>query len=363
MHAEVSIASSLETLCHLLRESAGDLEEHHGWPQHQLKSCAEHGVYRWFIPEEFGGWNWSERQILEGYLAISQSCLTTSFVLTQWNAASRRIAASPNLALREQLLPGMAAGKVFATVGISHLSTSRQHIGRPVLSAELQPDGGYSLNGYSAWVTGAAHADILVVGATCHDGTQILCAVPQTREGVRAYPGQRLVALTASCTDKIELQNVRVNASEVLAGPIENVMQAGGGGTGGLQTSTLAIGLALAATNYLQTQATQRGDLSDVASKLTCDASNLRESLFALAESRPTRLSAGELRSRANSLALRSTQAALTAAKGAGFAADHPVGRWAREALFFLVWSCPQPVVASNLLELSQNRWDACELN
>jgi hypothetical protein len=58
-----------------------------------------------------------------------------------------------------------------------------------------------------------------------------------------------------------------------------------------------------------------------------------------------------EIRARANSLVLRLTQAALMAAKGTGFVAGHPVGRWCREALFFLVWSCPQPVLAANLCQ------------
>jgi alkylation response protein AidB-like acyl-CoA dehydrogenase len=60
-----------------------------------------------------------------------------------------------------------------------------------------------------------------------------------------------------------------------------------------------------------------------------------------------------ELRQRANSLALRASQAALAAAKGAGYVAGHPAGRWCREALFFLVWSCPQPVLQANLCELA----------
>jgi hypothetical protein len=50
---------------------------------------------------------------------------------------------------------------------------------------------------------------------------------------------------------------------------------------------------------------------------------------------------------------LRATQAALVAAKGAGYVAGHPAGRWCREAMFFLVWSCPQPVLAANLCELA----------
>ena len=42
----------------------------------------------------------------------------------------------------------------------------------------------------------------------------------------------------------------------------------------------------------------------------------------------------------------------MIAAKGAGFVEGHPVGRWCREALFFLVWSCPQQVAEAGLCEL-----------
>ena len=70
-------------------------------------------------------------------------------------------------------------------------------------------------------------------------------------------------------------------------------------------------------------------------------------------EEKYKQLSNDELRGRANNLVLRSTQAALAAAKGAGFVSGHPAGRWCREALFFLVWSCPQPVVAAHLCELA----------
>ena len=59
------------------------------------------------------------------------------------------------------------------------------------------------------------------------------------------------------------------------------------------------------------------------------------------------------LRVDANSLVLRTAQAALTAAKGAGFVAGHPVERLVRESLFFLVWSCPQAVADAQLCDLS----------
>lgn len=240
------------------------------------------------------------------------------------------------------------------TVGISHLTTSRQHVGRPVLAADVQADGSLILNGYSPWVTAAPAADILVVGATLQDGRQVLCALPSTRLGVKAGLGQPLVALTASCTDEVLLDGVHIKPAEILAGPIENVMSSGtGGGTGGLQTSTLAIGLSQAAVDFLAAQAEHRPELVPVTDKLRSDCENLHQALIDLTDGGAA-MSAGELRQRANSLALRSTQAALSAAKGAGFVASHVTGRMAREALFFLVWSCPQPVVAANLCELAQ---------
>jgi hypothetical protein len=50
---------------------------------------------------------------------------------------------------------------------------------------------------------------------------------------------------------------------------------------------------------------------------------------------------------------LRATQAALTASKGTGFLRSHPAQRWARQALFFLVWSYPRPAAEATLAYLA----------
>jgi hypothetical protein len=139
----------------------------------------------------------------------------------------------------------------------------------------------------------------------------------------------------------------------LLAGPAENVMRTlGGGATGGLQTSALALGLAGAAVELLGAESSARGELRAAAESLAAELRQLEAEITAAAEGNAS-CSHDELRSRANSLVLRATQAALAAAKGAGYVSGHPAGRWCREALFFLVWSCPQPVVAANLCELA----------
>jgi alkylation response protein AidB-like acyl-CoA dehydrogenase len=66
------------------------------------------------------------------------------------------------------------------------------------------------------------------------------------------------------------------------------------------------------------------------------------------------------LRAHANKFVLRATQAALTASKGTGFLKNHPAQRWARQALFFLVWSCPRPAVEATLAYLTTEDDKAC---
>jgi alkylation response protein AidB-like acyl-CoA dehydrogenase len=344
--------SANHDLAERLAAAAAETDIRGAWPKRQLDDCGEHGVMGWFVPAEYGGRGYGEAEIVRGLMPIAGACMTTTFALTQFAAACARIAASSNEQARRELLPGLAAGRRFATVGISHLTTSRRHLARPVLAAEESRDG-VRLAGYTPWVTGAAHADVLVVGATLGDGRQLLAAVPADSPGVRVGEPFPLVSLTGSRTGPVHFDGVLVDRKHVLAGPVENVMQSGSGGrTGGLQTSALAVGLADAAIRYLEEQSRRRDDLIEAAGRLRGEHDALRDDLIALAEGEAV-CTSEDLRARANSFVLRATQAALAAAKGAGFVASHACGRWCREALFFLVWSCPQPVMAANLCELA----------
>ena len=87
---------------------------------------------------------------------------------------------------------------------------------------------------------------------------------------------------------------------------------------------------------------------------------SLRQEMHRLAEEGSTTQAAAALRARANSLVLRATQAALTASKGSGFMRQHAAQRWARQALFFLVWSCPRPAAEATLAALAPPEAFAC---
>ena len=358
---------ALAELCGELAARADALDADGEWPAEQLQLCGEYGVFQWFAGREWGGQAWNQESILRGYLALSSACLTTTFILTQREGACRRIESSDNGPLKEKLLPRLTRGELFATVGVSHLTTSRRHLATPILQARQgarsaskgEANNGYNLDGYSPWVTGADQADVIVLGATLvnHDGAataeQLIAAVPTNLPGARAGEPARLVGLSASHTGQFLLNDVAIGQEWLLAGPVENVMSVGAGAsTGGLGTSTLALGLTRAAVSFLVAESGQRPDLAAPRDALEQEAAALEADLLAAVRGQPA-CSNDVLRQRANSLVLRATQAALAAAKGAGYVAGHPAGRWCREALFFLVWSCPQPVLAANLCELA----------
>jgi alkylation response protein AidB-like acyl-CoA dehydrogenase len=243
-------------------------------------------------------------------------------------------------------LPPLASGKRFATVGLAQLTTSRQHV-RPVLTARLE-DSGVRLDGVMPWVTGAPQADHFLTGVVLDDGRQMLLVVPRDAAGMSVSPPMELMALQGSLTAEVRCHDVRLEHKWILAGPAERVL-AGGRGAGGLETSGLALGLAKSAITYLQEEAQKRSEWQARATACAESWQALQEQLRRLAREGADAQAASNLRAKVNALVLRATQFALAAAKGSGFLRSHPAQRWARQAMFFLVWSCPAPALDATL--------------
>ena len=313
----------------------------------------------------------SPGSLLNFYVWLASGCLTTAFVMTQRSAAVRRIETSLNDATRETLLMSLRSGDTFATVGISHLTTSRRHLSQPPLRA-IPNSEGWVLEGFSPWVTGARFADTLVVGAVetgnakkneSSQPRELLFAIPGNRLGVAVEPCGELMALNGSATGPVRFCSVNASNADVLHGPVENVMEVSSrkaekvdqpdscnpkGGAGGLHTSALAIGHAAQAIEYLFNESQLRHELFPIADGLRKQWEQAFGELCRM-DSQEGPHDQGAMRKKANDLALNCTQAALVAAKGVGFTDGHDVGRWCREALFFLVWSCPQSVAQAHL--------------
>jgi alkylation response protein AidB-like acyl-CoA dehydrogenase len=343
MTAERDFEESLRKLAALANSADAAID----WPADSWRALLQSGALRWCVPSEHGGEGLEGGALLDRYERLAGACLTTCFILSQRDSACRRLIDSQNDRLCRLLLPTLANGGTCATVGLSQLTTSRQHLG-PSLRAELREDC-ILLDGDIPWVTGAARADYIIIGAVLPDHTQILVVLPQGSSGVVVEPPLPLMALQGSMTAQIHCRDARIDRRWLLAGPAERVMAGGRGGTGGLETSCLALGLAGAAIDHLHGEAKARRDLQPITDRLEQSRSAVRGETHSLAKRGFTPEQAAQLRASANSLVLRATQAALTASKGTGFLRDHPAQRWARQALFFLVWSCPRPAAEATL--------------
>ena len=327
------------------------------WPTEQFAAIQAAGGWQWNIGTNFGGNGLTSAQMLQVYRELASASLVTTFILTQRNAACQRIELAADSELKSKLLRQLSQGEIFATVGISHLTTSRQHLKTPPVVVTPSPCArGYLLNGQIPWATGAAMADVLVTGGTLADQKQILTAIPTTRQGVTVSKPVTMMALNASQTGAVQLTDVFVAHDEVLHGPVEKVMSQGaGGGAGSLGTSALAIGAAQGTLHQFAADVERRPELASFHQPLQQEADSLTAELqLASVGQHPAEAQAAEvLRRRANSLVTRCAQVWLAATKGAGFIAGHPAERAVRESMFFMVWSCPQPVLDANLRELT----------
>lgn len=337
---------SLDRALEVLKTQAADADATSSWPAASWEALRGCGALGWVIPCEYGGSGREGLELLEGYQRLAGACLTTCFLLSQRDSACRRLRDSGNETLCRQLLPPLVSGERFLTVGLAQLTTSRQHV-RPVLTARLQDDG-VRLDGVMPWVTGAPQADHFLTGVVLDDARQMLLVVPRDAPGLSVRPAMELMALQGSLTAEVRCEGVQVERRWIVAGPAERVL-AGGRGAGGLETSGLALGLAQSAIAYLQQEAERRTEWQQRATACAESWTILQDQLRRLVREGADPQAASQLRAKVNALVLRATQFALAASKGSGFLRSHPAQRWARQAMFFLVWSCPAPALEATL--------------
>ncbi|QEH37112.1 Acryloyl-CoA reductase (NADH) [Aquisphaera giovannonii] len=323
------------------------------WSEPLWRLVRDAGATLWSIPTEQGGPACPRPLFLQRYAQLASASLTAAFVLSQHDAAVRRLSAAARHPAAKLWLDRIRSGDAFATVGISQLTTSRRLGAQALVATELVP-GRYRLRGAMPWVTAAQRADVFVTGALMEDGRQLLVALPAERPGVAVRPPFALAALQASCTAEVSLDDVHVDDSDLLAEPgADQSSQPSAVGTAGLETSALALGQARAAIDALAGLAADKADLAEPSDELFRAWSDAWSSLLACARGEPDAPNSGHVRSRSNDLVLKATQAYLLARKGSGFVLSEPAQRWARQALFFLVWSCPTPLAQATIRDLA----------
>ena len=342
-------AAVVASLLQRIGERAASTREVGPWESGNFADLAETGCLAGWIAAEDGGTAASEPAIIEFLVSLAACCLTTALALTQW-ASAVRILSRGDVATRGRFLPDLMCGRQRTTVGISQLTTSRRHLTKPVMAA-TPTDTGWRLEGLCPWVTGADSVHTLVTGAVVTpaaggEAEPRFFVVETNQPGVTIEPPLAMLALSGSRTSCVRLTQVEP-AAEIVP------TAAAGPQTGGLGTTALALGSTQAALRLLKEEATHRDSLAPIVAGLRQEADAVADQLRTATRNGIEQAARNTLRQRANALVTRSAQAALTASKGAGFIIGHPAEQLLRESMFFLVWSCPQPVTDSWLCDLA----------
>lgn len=289
------------------------------FPQEQLQACGHAGL---FHPDA----TLSPFQLFQ----IASISIPTAFVLSQYRGAAERIAKwSNNAIVRDQIFSGAA----YATLGISQLSTSHQHLAPP-LTAQKKSDGWY-LKGFAPWVTGASHAQYFVLGAMWKKKKVLFCV---HNRHVRISEPALLHTLNQSNTTQVHI-DCMVGANSLL----HIFGDEAAAQTGSLRSIAIAMGVTQQSVDLIAKQVQQRPNLKRTLSKIRTEHQKHIISLNNPDVDRTT------LRFHVNQLALKSAQKALVTSKGKGLLVGEKAGELCTQALFFLVWSCPQSVQNAHL--------------
>ncbi|CAN5669625.1 hypothetical protein BH09PLA1_BH09PLA1_29390 [soil metagenome] len=336
----MSFSDPLSPVLDAIRSRADALDVSGDWPGEELRQLAEAGVMRSAIPSQFGGDDESALDIHLRYERIAAASLSVALILSQRDSACGLIDVAEAAPLRREFLPQLAKNEWFTTVGIAQLTTSRQR-GAPALIA-TPADGGYRLRGEIPWCTGGAHAKFIVVGAIV-EGQQILFALPRELPDVRVAAPLPLVALGCTHTSSVICDDALLDPRFVLIGPTEQVLSNRRRNLS-IGQSFLAMGLCRGGLDLIDKidSTSARQTKSEMESQLL----ELRDEVINFSRAtKPEADLAARLRGQCNDLAVRITHAAVALHKGTALLAGHPAQRLARESMFLLVWSCPNPVI------------------
>lgn len=238
------------------------MDEAREFPHAAYDALAEAGYLGLFYPEEYGGMAGSHADLavlLETlgyyYTGIAQGVTTTKIY------AGMHVVKFGSEALRAEIVPRMAAGKVKLALGMSEPGTGSDVAG--VKTSARREGEDYVINGNKVWITCAHVADYIVVicktdpAAPRHHGMSPIL-VPANAPGVRIRPLQMLGRRTTHANE-LFFDEVRVPAGNLLGREGEawkNIMKCLG--VERLALAAISAGHCFKITEYARDYAQQR---------------------------------------------------------------------------------------------------------
>jgi len=212
-------------------------------PSVLLPQLAEAGVFSVGVTEALGGAGGSLGDAVEAVAAVSERSLAAGFVFWGHRTYIEYLLQSPTASLRERLLPKLLDGRVAGATGLSN--AMKFLAGLEELQVAARADGGpIRLDGKLPWVTNLRAEGFHVAAAVSRpDGGAFVASIAHDRPGVARSPDLELMAMRSTSTAAIKLDDVAIDADEVIAPDAQSWLPAVRPAFLGLQIG-MSIGLA-----------------------------------------------------------------------------------------------------------------------
>ncbi|WP_285426604.1 acyl-CoA dehydrogenase family protein [Pseudomonas sp. efr-133-TYG-103a] len=221
-------------------------------PESVLPQLARSGALRTGIGREDGGSGGTLADAVETVAAIARHSVTAAFVFWGQRAFIEYLLHSPNVRLRERLLPELLDGTLAGATGLSNAMKFLSGI------ESLQVRGaegaeGWSLEGRLHWVTNLRKQRFVVAAAIESEagGKPFIMAIPSTADGLRRSDDLQLMGLQSSNTAALDFDRVELSRDWLLHHDARQFLPSVRPGFLGLQCG-LSIGLARRSLDEVQ---------------------------------------------------------------------------------------------------------------
>jgi acyl-CoA dehydrogenase family protein 9 len=198
------------------------IEEEKRMPDDVLQKFREMGLFGLIIPEQYGGFGFSNTSYVQilAALSIVDSSITATIAAHQ-SIGLKALLMFGSDEQKEKYLPKLATGEMIAAFGLTEPGAGSD-AGSLKTAAELSADGShYVLNGGKIWITNGGIAQFYTVFARTKvpkDG--ITCfIVTRDMEGFSTGAEEKKLGLVGSSTVALTFDNVKVPRENVIGEP------------------------------------------------------------------------------------------------------------------------------------------------
>jgi alkylation response protein AidB-like acyl-CoA dehydrogenase len=201
------------------------IDQNGEYPQDFMLEMGRLGGYAQAVTTDFGGTGSGIFSALRMIEKVSETCMSTGFIVWCHNACAWYLQNSENNILKDQILPQVAQGKVLAGTGLSNPMKHFAGIEKIAITAKPTA-GGYILNGMLPWVSNIDVDHYWAIAAKIEDCDDYLMAIVSGGfEGLTLRQNAHFIALEGTKTFSCVFRNVFLAHDWVLAAPCDRYVE------------------------------------------------------------------------------------------------------------------------------------------